>query len=313
MSDQAKLLRRLVRRSDKASSADDRPAPRMLLVTAGRSGVGTTTVAVNLAVALARRKQRTVLIDAGPTGGNAASLCGLPDRYSVADVLAGRIRLGDALQAGPTGLRVLAGAWAAGNLAESTDVDLQRLVDQLLDLEKLSDAVVVDGAAGPNRLLGRLWRAAGKVLVVTTTETDSILDAYASVKVLADGRNSGRIHLLVNSAAGASAAKSVHRRMAVACRRLLGVELAGMSWLGRDLRIADAAEAGEPFVLARPSCRSTWRLHAIARELIPRPTRKQASPEGAKRHVDRPHHRAVPPFHFPVVGIQNPVSGAHNG
>ena len=63
----------------------------MIVVAGGKGGVGTTTLAVELALAMSRRHRRTLLVDAA-RGGDAAITCGIEPRHSLADVLAGGAR-----------------------------------------------------------------------------------------------------------------------------------------------------------------------------------------------------------------------------
>ena len=88
--------------------------PPTIVVTGGKGGVGTTTVAINLAAALAQNGRRTVLVDTAPHA-DAAQLLGVDvERGScLDDVLAGSLTAADALSAGPAGISLLAGQWAA--------------------------------------------------------------------------------------------------------------------------------------------------------------------------------------------------------
>ncbi|MDZ7616827.1 MAG: P-loop NTPase, partial [Patescibacteria group bacterium] len=105
MPDQANPLRQLM-----LASAQPGPSPglrpRLVVVAGGRSGVGTTTMALNLAVAMAQRGTRAALIDADSSSGDVAMLCRLDDAHSLADVLAGRATVAEALQPGPGGILV---------------------------------------------------------------------------------------------------------------------------------------------------------------------------------------------------------------
>src|SRR3989304_1863508 len=131
MHDQANDLRRLVRESRTPASAPAPLRPTLLVVAGGKGGVGTTTLAVNLAVALAQRGRRTVLVDADPDTADAAILCRLPEHHTVADVLASRRSIAEALQPGPGGIRVLAGAWGLGTVWDCPPAAQQQLVEQL--------------------------------------------------------------------------------------------------------------------------------------------------------------------------------------
>src|SRR5207253_11034851 len=70
---------------------------RVLLFTAAHPGAGTTTVLLNLAIALARQgKQRLVVVDANPNQPAVAERLGLPQVPGLAEVLAGSQPLQDA-------------------------------------------------------------------------------------------------------------------------------------------------------------------------------------------------------------------------
>src|SRR5271166_291683 len=102
MSDQATELRALVRQVATAH-APVAARPRRIVVFGGKGGVGTTTIAVNLAVALAQQAEGSLLCDAA--GGDATVQCRLEPRGTLADVLAGTRTLTQVMRAGPGGVR----------------------------------------------------------------------------------------------------------------------------------------------------------------------------------------------------------------
>ena len=274
MHDQANDLRRLVSQS---TTAPGPPRPKLVVIAGAKGGVGATTVAVNLAVVLAGQGRRTVLVDADPDGGNAAMLAGFEERYTIADVLRGRRTLREALQTGPGGLEVLPGAWGLASIAEHPATAHARLVEQLRALGSRADVIIVDAAAGTDRLARRLWRAADAVLLVTTPEPASVMSAYSSIKVLGGDDASIPVHSLVNMASGTGVSVEVHARLARACLRFLGVRLGGLGYIQHDPLVAAAGRSATPFVLAA-ACRSTRQVHRLARVFCPPdPLRKRSA------------------------------------
>jgi Mrp family chromosome partitioning ATPase len=72
---------------------------RVVLFTAARPGAGTTTVLLNVGIALARQgKQRVVVVDANPNQPAVAERLGLPEVPGLGDLLAGGASLADVLQ-----------------------------------------------------------------------------------------------------------------------------------------------------------------------------------------------------------------------
>jgi flagellar biosynthesis protein FlhG len=264
MHDQANHLRRLARRcaSEEISRAAERP--RLIVLTAGKGGVGTTTVAVNLAVAMASRRLRTVLVDADPCGGDAAVLCGLEQRYTLAEMLASRRTVREVLQSGPGAIQVVSGGWGLENLPDGPAVAGRRLFRELESLGRFADLLLLDGGKGPNPVLRQLWQAADLRLVLATPETSSILNSYALIKLLAEDSPAVPVHLLVNLAPTMDVAEEVGRRLAEACRRLLGLQLTSAGYLPADPHVAGAAAVGQPFAIAAPRCGAARHLGRLA-------------------------------------------------
>jgi len=222
MHDQAKSLRQLVHQAPLRSA---RTRPLITALTGAKGGVGTTTVALGLAVEMVCQGHSALLVDADPDGGDVATLCRLPDRWTVADVLAGHRTVEEALQPGPGGLSVLAGAWGLDLMAECSAATHERLVGQLRALAAKVDLVLVDVGSGTSHLVRRWWRAADQVLLVTTPELPAVMDAYATIKVLSGGNGRLRLRSVVNLCDGATQAADVHARLARACARFLGIRL----------------------------------------------------------------------------------------
>jgi flagellar biosynthesis protein FlhG len=238
-----------------------------MVVASGKGGAGTTTVAVNLAVAMAAGGLRTVLVDADLQGGDAAVLCGLEQRYCLADVLAGRKTIHEVLQPGPGAVKLVPGGWGLERLARGPAAAGKRLLRALEGLAGHADLLLVDGGKSPNGAIQQLWRAADLMLLLTTPETSSIINTYSLIKMLAEDNPAVPIHLLVNLAPTADVAEDVWPRLAEACRRFLGRQLTWAGHLEVDPHIAGAAAAGEPFVMAAPDCGAAQHLGRLANTL----------------------------------------------
>ena len=295
MTDQAEELRLLVRMRATAGAAG--PLAPLLVVAGGKGGVGTTTVAANLAITLARQGRRTVFADADLDHGGHALLSGIQHRGSVVDVLAGRQSVHEVLERGPCGIQVLSGAWAADELTSYSTTAQERFIGELKHLAPHADVVVVDVGSGRNPFTQRLWRAADAVLVVTTTEPAAVMNAYAATKTLAgafdaspatrDSDTAGRhaetapvIYSLVNRTIDAAAADDVQARIATACRRFLALEIGaagvvpecpGESDVADVMVFSDRTEASR--VLDR-ACEMLWARMSAAKVDGLRPARR---------------------------------------
>ncbi len=102
----AEAIRRL--RTNLSYMDVDNP-PRAIVVTSPKQGDGKSTVAANLAAAIALSGQPVTLVDCDLRRPNVSRSLGLDDTVGLTDVLAGRVQLVDAVQEHPeiTGLSVL--------------------------------------------------------------------------------------------------------------------------------------------------------------------------------------------------------------
>lgn len=286
MTDQAQVLRELVRRQRDGSSTPSQ-TPRIAMV-GGKGGVGTTTIAVALSIALARRRPRVVLVDTNVERADTATLCGLSSHPDLTDVLGGRRPLESVLRRGPAGLLVAAGPWNCG-LRDDSPAAVRRLARGLEDLRRHADCVVLDAGCGRGDWLAGTWRDAEQIVVVTTPEPLCIVDAYRFIKSAVTAGNTSRFHCLVNRAAHVVAARDVYGRLAYAAQRFLGVEIHEAGHVPDDPqqaeRVATGGDAGE----------SPWpAIAALADRLI------EAAPETTQTR--RPSCDAPPP-----VTSQDPV------
>jgi len=296
MLDQANRLRRLAREAQADDPAARDPRTRLVVVAGGKGGVGTTTIAAGLAVALAGAGKRTVLADATPTGSDVAVLCGTREHRGAADVLAGRLRVAEVLQPGPGAIRVLAGVCGHSELWDGPASEHDRFTEQLVGLGGEAEFVVVDGGNTPTRSVRRVAQAASLLLLVTTAEEASVLNAYAAAKAYAAGRDLLPLWSVVNRASGREAAEGVHARLALACRRFLGLSCRFAGHIDEASLNHQTARCRAPFAPAPREDRISRQIKQFLRDLIGEQTNRKeeerlkipAAAADSMRHCEQP-------------------------
>ncbi len=266
MYDQADKLRNLVLRS-KAGTQACGPPPRLVVITGGKGGVGTTTLAINVSVALGQLGKRVVLVDADLSRGDVAALCGLKEEYSVADVMSARRTVHEVLQRGPAGIQIVPGAWAPDKPLQWSPLAQQRLVQQLKSLGRHADIVLLDAGCGASEMLRRYWQVADSVLLVTTAEPVAVMDTYATVKVLAGDTTPAQIDVVVNRADNAEQAHNVQKRIDTSCQRFLSRATRYVGFVPEDPNLADAGREALPAVIRMPHGLAARGIEKIAATL----------------------------------------------
>jgi MinD-like ATPase involved in chromosome partitioning or flagellar assembly len=238
MSDQADKLRRLTKDACGEPCAEPAPLP-MVVVAGARNGVGGTTVAVNLAAAIADRGARVLVVDAAEGGNDVADMAGVARtiEHCVSDIMNGKCGARDAIVDGPMGLRVLANRGRVASRrdrefrrnsptgGENSRAGLQRLLSSIDSLSDEVDLVVVDAGCGLTAWTRRFWLRAQCVVLVTSADDASVMDTYAAVKASAAVGIRPVIRLLVNREVNGAAAEDAQRRVQKACRKFLSLSI----------------------------------------------------------------------------------------
>ncbi|MDX1816412.1 MAG: AAA family ATPase [Marinobacter sp.] len=231
---------------------------RTIVITGGKGGVGKTSVALNLALTLARQGKRVLLLDGDTDLANVSILIGLYPRQTLANVIAGECRLEDTLLEADHGLHIVPGASGVQECLDMTPEDSMRLLRALGQLENRYDYVITDTPAGLQSASLHMIAAAELACVVVTPDPASLTDAFSLIKVLKRRGYKRRPSILVNMAQGASQARSVFQRLDSAAQRHLGDGLHYLGAVWRDETLRQSVLNQHPVALlpaSDPSCR----------------------------------------------------------
>lgn len=241
-----------------------------LAVTSGKGGVGKTSLAVNLALALAQAGERTCLVDGDLGLANVDVLLNLHPRHSLRDVVTDGMALNDVILRGPAGLEVIPAASGVEALANLDGASRQHLVGRLQGLSHRADVTILDTGAGLSKTVLALALAADEALVVTTPEPTALTDAYAMVKVLTQRRADLPVRLVVNLVEHAAHAREVHAHLDRIIQRFLRRELPLAGWIPRDPCVERAVREQRPLMLYFPYARAAEAIQGIANRVARR-------------------------------------------
>ena len=240
------------------------PRSRTLAVTSGKGGVGKTSLAVNLALALVQSGRRVCLVDGDLGLANVDVLLNLHPRHSLRDVVARGLSLEEVVVRGPAGVEVIPAASGVEAMANLDAMSRQSLVARLQGRARQVDLTILDTGAGLSGTVVALTLAADEALVVTTPEPTAITDAYATIKVITRRRAEMPVWLLVNLVEHATQAREIHDHIARIARRFLGREIPLGGWVPRDACVERAVREQRPLVLYFPYARAAEAVRDIA-------------------------------------------------
>jgi len=247
-----------------------------IVIASGRGGVGKSNLAVNLAICLAQRGARVVLVDGDIAQANLDLLLGVHPRWDLGDVLAGEKTLEEVVVQGPAGVRLVPGAAGRPELADLDDYRRELLLRSLGLADERADLMIVDTASGLSRQTLELCRAAHELVVVVTPEMVSCSDAYGLMKTLGQENALARSpRLVVNLANTPEEAEEVTNRMRMFARHFLRLELDALGLVPYDPCVPRAVRAQEPVSLLLPQSPAAIAYRALAARLwkpVPTPS-----------------------------------------
>ena len=254
---------------------------QVIAVTGGKGGVGKTTVAVNLSLALAKLGRRVVLLDADLRLPNIDAMLGLTPTRTLADVIEGRCELRDVLLQGPGGVHVVPAASGAECTAHLSSAQYAGLIHAFSEIVNHLDVLVIDTAAGIGESVVSFVRAAQEVLLVVCDEPASITDAYSLIKLLNRDYGLNRFRVLANLEHGPHEGRHLFAKLNKLTDRFLSVTLQYVGAVPYDECMRKAMQKQRAVYEAFPRSKCTQAFQSIARKIDtwPLPT----SPRG---HVE---------------------------
>lgn len=271
MTDQADPLRRLAAQMKRA----DRKA-RVVAVTSGKGGVGKTSLTVNISVALSKLGVRCGVLDGDLGLANIDIVLGISPEYNLGHVLYGQKTLDEIAVIGPEGIRVYAGGAGVYELANLSQLRLQRFINTIDSLDTELDLLMIDTGAGISRNVMSFVMACDEVVVVTTPELTAMTDAYGMIKAIVLQNPQATIRVVVNMAKSQREAESVLCSLGSVVQRFVTnevfIELLG--FIPPDPSVGRSVYQQLPFVLSYPQSKASASVSRIARTLVDEPLRK---------------------------------------
>ncbi len=238
---------------------------QVIAVTGGKGGTGKTSVAVNLATALAQLGRRTMLLDGDLGLANVDVLLGLTPRYTLEHVLKGERTLEEVILETPCGVRVVPASSGVARMAALTLTEQNGIVQAFSALPAPPQVLIVDTATGIAEPVLQFCQAAQQVLVVLRDEPTSLTDTYALIKVLSRERDVRQFRVLTNLTRHPDEGQIAFRRLQRVTDRYLEVVLEHVGDVPEDLSLQRSVQAQRSVIEAYPGSPAARAFKSLAR------------------------------------------------
>ncbi|HEY4669899.1 MAG TPA: P-loop NTPase [Tepidiformaceae bacterium] len=243
---------------------DPIPQGTIITVFGAKGGIGKTTIASNLAVALSIEAHQSVaLIDMDTRFGDVAITMDIPVERSIADLARNldnidRNTLKDYLVQHESGVRILP---APTRPSDWRNLNADHIRDVVDILAQTHDFVILDTPGTFNEIVAAAIEIGTMVLLVTTLDMASIKDTVLALEMLHERfpNDEERIKVVLNRSGMDTGVRE----------RDVERTLDSPIWwrIPQDNEVVRAAQLGRPIVMSRPKSKVATEIREIARAL----------------------------------------------
>ena len=261
MKDQAEKLRVQMLESQGAIG-------KSIAVVSGKGGVGKSNFSTNFASLLTKQGKSVVIVDMDLGMGNIHILIGKTVQYSLTDYLEGTSSLEEVMHEGPNGLKYISGGSGMTSLVEWSEDKFSRLLEAFQMLQQKFDYILFDMGAGATNWSLDLITSIDEIIVISTAEPTSIMDAYSMMKYIHLRDENKTFYLLCNRVFNKEEGDETLERLRNAMDRFLQKEVIKLGSLPEDPVVRKSVREQVPFSILYPDAPISKTMQQVVSKFI---------------------------------------------
>ncbi len=274
MFDQAQALRDIMRARHMP------PSIRVMTVTSAKGGVGKTSTAINLAIALNQLGRRALIVDMDLGLANVDVMLGAKTEGNLLSVIHGGRNVREIIGTGVCDVKFISGGSGVEEMLSLNTDSVQNVVTQLMCLEDVADTVIFDTGAGISDHILRLISASHDTILVTTPEPTAFMDAYALVKIMGQRNMFPNVRLVMNMADTEKEAVSALDGFTRIAGQYAGVPVKALGYILKDEHMSRAVKLQTPLLVSFPDSKAAHQYKRLAMNLLNMPDTGEKSIAG---------------------------------
>ena len=242
-------------------------ATRTMSFTSGKGGVGKSTITANVAHKLGEMGKKVLILDGDMSMANLDIMYRVKPKYTLEHVIRNERRLSETVVSVSRNIDLIPGGSGVYEMQHLDLAGRASIVNQIDELEKKYDYMLIDTAPGIDENVLYLNSAAQEICLVVTPDPASLTDSYALIKVLHQRKKENKFSIVCNQVRDEEEAKAIFNRLYDVSSRFLSVRLEYQGYIPTDVNVKKATKTQQLFSQSYPRSPSSFALGSMVKNM----------------------------------------------
>jgi len=239
--------------------------PKIISIVSGKGGVGKSIMAANLSIAINKLGKKVLLYDVDVGFGSVEILLGTSAKLTIKDYFQNKIGLDEIVTNTKYGIDVISGGLDVEDLVYFNAGNRDSLFRDFSRIMNRYDYIVLDFPPGYNENLENFYEASDFMVLITTSEPTSLINAYTFLKMMAlKGIDPDELHVVLNMARDMKDARKFMERFIGVIERFIGMSPSATHIMRFDNLVRKSVESQKPFVFEERTLQPSLVIYRIA-------------------------------------------------